>query len=132
MQKERLKLVIADENSMFRKAVKDIFHQRFDDVEIMESPNAEDALSKVVRFKPELVVTEILPYGKHPFSLIRRMKKVDGDLMVVVITNRDSEEYRQKALHSGVDLFFSKSSSNLRRIVRMVETKLQEDDDGNG
>lgn len=74
--------------------------------------NGREALEKMEKGKPDLVVTDITMPVLDGFELVARMKKNDRykDIPIIVVTGREDETDRRRSVELGVDAFISKSS----------------------
>jgi DNA-binding NarL/FixJ family response regulator len=107
-----LEALIVEDNSLFRQVMRDILNSRFPSLTVLEARDGAEALDTFEADRPGIVFMDIkLPGGLDGLELTRRMRKMDPNLTVVVVTNHDSAEYETAAINSGANFFLSKNAS---------------------
>ena len=53
--------------------------------------------------------------------LTREIKRHNPDIVIIILTNMDTSEYREAAFASGADLFLSKESVKAEEIQSLVD-----------
>jgi CheY-like chemotaxis protein len=116
-----LEALIVEDNSLFRQVMRDILNTRFPSLTVSEARNGAEALEAFESVRPKVVFMDVkLPGGLDGLELTRRMRKMDPNLVVIVVTNHDSAEYEAAALNSGADFFLSKNSSLTDEIAAIM------------
>jgi len=59
--------------------------------------------------------------GKSGLVLTREIKQRNKNIVIVVLTNLDSTEYRDAAFANGADFFLSKESANWEEIQELMK-----------
>lgn len=74
--------------------------------------NGREALERMAREKPDLVITDIVMPVMDGLELMARMKENDlyRDIPVIVVTGKEDEAFRRKSLELGVNTYIVKSS----------------------
>jgi two-component system response regulator YesN len=104
------RVLIVDDNSFFRKVVRESIYSRFPSLIISEAKDRKEALEQMLTFHPDLIFMDIrLPDG-NGLEVTRQIKELDPDVEVVILTNYDQVEYRDAAFRNKVDHFASKDS----------------------
>jgi two-component system, LytTR family, response regulator len=87
-----MKVLIVDDERLARQELKKLLSE-FAEMEIVgESPNADDAISKIKEFQPDLVFLDIQMPGKTGFEMLEELEKVPE---IVFVTAYD--EFALKA-----------------------------------
>jgi DNA-binding NarL/FixJ family response regulator len=118
------RILIIEDSTIFRTLLKETLRSRFPSVEIDESANAEEAVQKIDSNTPDLVFMDIKLPGESGLDLTAKIKTKYPDMIVVVLTSYDTEEYREAALQAKADYFLSKGSSSKESILALVESAL--------
>jgi DNA-binding NarL/FixJ family response regulator len=118
------RILLVDSHRVFRRTVRETIARRCPAVPVMEALSGEDAVRKVKRYRPGLIFTDIDIGGRRVLDLLQRIREIHPKGVIAVLTSYDLPEYREAALASGADHFFSKSASNGRTIEKIIEAEL--------
>jgi YesN/AraC family two-component response regulator len=104
------KILIVDDNSFFRKILKESIHSQFKSLIISEAKDGEEALHTIPTFLPDLIFMDIrLPDG-NGLELTRFIKGLFPNIKVVILTSYDLPEYQEAAFHYKADHCAKKDS----------------------
>ena len=104
----KLSVLLVDDNPQFLKAARDMI-AALPCVAGAECANSgAEALTKLDKFNPDLVLTDIMMPGMSGFELIRRLRAGDTPPRIVALTLHDSAEYRAAVRRSGAECLVSK------------------------
>ncbi|HSM75028.1 MAG TPA: response regulator transcription factor [Desulfobacterales bacterium] len=117
-------ILLVDSHGVFRRTVRETIARRCPGIPITEALSDEDAIRKVKRHRPGLIITDIDIRGRRVLGLLQRIREIQPESTIAVLTSYDLPEYREAALASGADLFFSKSASSGRTIEKIIEAEL--------
>jgi DNA-binding NarL/FixJ family response regulator len=117
-----LDVLIVDDNARFRDMLKATLQSAFPFALISTAPEGATALCKIAEKKPDVIFMDIRMPGKNGLVLTEEIKQSDKDIVIVVLTNMDSAEYREAAMAKGADFFLSKESTKAEQIQELVET----------
>lgn len=115
------RVLIVEDNTLFRQLFKETLHNRFPSVEIYEAIDGEEALLQVEIFRPNLIFMDIRLPGENGLELTRKIKTLYPNIIVIILTGYDLPEYRE-ASSRYADHFFSKDSSTTENIFTLVES----------
>jgi len=118
-----LKVLVVEDNTLFRQLFKEILHDRFPSVEIHEAVNGKEALREIETLRPNLIFMDIRLPGENGLELTQKVKAQYPDIVVIILTGYDLPEYRQ-ASSQYADYFFSKDSSTADNIFAVVQSIL--------
>ena len=78
--------------------------------DVMEANDGREALACLSKFRPQLIVTDLMMPGMDGVELIKRLRAdpETADLPVVAITAEATEQAEQRARRAGVDDFLAK------------------------
>ncbi|MDH3671171.1 MAG: response regulator transcription factor [Gammaproteobacteria bacterium] len=117
------KILIVDDNALFRESLRDILQVRFPTVEIDEAKDGEEALMKVEAHSPDLIFMDIHLPGENGLEVTKKVKAGYPHIVIVVVTNYDLPEYRDAAFRSGANGFLSKDSTT-KELLTLVQSTL--------
>jgi DNA-binding NarL/FixJ family response regulator len=119
------KVLLVENNQIFREAFKLNLQQYFPSLVIEEVPDGEKALKKIQTGPPALVFTDMSLPGMNGFQLIQKIKKSFPKIAVVLMTGHDLPEYREAALQYGADSFFDKGDLKWKEVKTLIEKILR-------
>jgi DNA-binding NarL/FixJ family response regulator len=116
-----VQILIVEDNAVFRHSLKQVLSVRFPFMAIAEAADSTEALAKVDTLCPDLVFMDIRLPGVNGLELARRIKSLNNQITVIVLTTFDCPEYREAAHRSGASHFFAKGSATSSEILQLVE-----------
>lgn len=122
MSNEGFRILIVEDNDIYRELFKNILQRSFPDLAIYEAANGSEALYKVDVFLPDLIFMDIHLREENGLELTRQIKAMHPNIHVVILTFYDIPEYRKAALQYGTDGFLVKASLTAAEIERLVKS----------
>jgi len=101
------RILVVDDSAVDRQVVGGLLEQRAD-FEVAYAENGTDALLKMERSCPDVVVTDINMPQKNGLELVRAMRVHFGGVPVILITAQGSEELAVQALEHGAASYVPK------------------------
>lgn len=89
--------------------------------------DGNDVISKIREFKPQVIILDLMLPVKNGFEILAELKQ-SYDLKsvpVIVFSNRDSQEDKQKVFSLGADRFFVKAMTDLSFLIETIEELAQ-------
>jgi DNA-binding NarL/FixJ family response regulator len=84
-----------------------------------EAEMARDAIAGIQHQRPDIVVLDISMPGGSGIQVLETVKKSQPAPVVIMLTNFDHPQYRQRCMQLGADHFLDKSS-NFERVIEIV------------
>ena len=117
-----IKVLHVEDDLVFRKMFVDTISKRFPDSFINQVDSCKEALSCIVMQPPDLIFMDIqLPDG-NGLILTQKIKKRYPNILIIVLTLSDCEEYRIAAKESGADNFISKNAIHENGSRKLIES----------
>lgn len=113
-------ILIVEDNTTFRKSLRDFLSVRFPSVEIQEAADGWEAMATMGRALPDMVFMDIKLPGANGLEVTRQIKQIHQNVAVAVLTSYDLPEYREAAFRSGANFFFTKGSTTGDEIISAV------------
>ncbi len=114
-------VLIVDDNSLFRKILREGLHSRFPSVSITEAKDRQETLKMMGSFLPDLIFMDIrLPDG-NGLELTRLIKQEHKNVKIVLLTSYDEPEYRDAAIRCKADHYISKDT--FIQLMQMILTQ---------
>ncbi|MCA9362384.1 response regulator [Candidatus Kaiserbacteria bacterium] len=88
------------------------------------SSDGDKVIPVMRQFKPDVVILDLMLPGKSGFEVLKEMKD-DRDLKnvpVIVFSNRDAQEDKQRAAELGAGKFYVKAMTDLSELVETIES----------
>jgi len=120
------KILIVEDNAGFRDMLRSMLHAGFPSARISIAEDAAMALRGIEQEEPDLIFMDIRMPGKNGISLTREIKRRNKQIVIVILTNMDTEEYREAAFAGGADFFLSKESVMPEEIRQLVDKIIQD------
>jgi two-component system NtrC family response regulator len=109
MSMPRAKILIADDDSSIRKVLGFILEESGYDVRAAAS--GIEALEMIEEKRPDLVLTDIKMPGMDGIALLKRIKKIDDTILVIVLTAFGTVETAVEAMKTGAADYLTKPIS---------------------
>jgi DNA-binding NarL/FixJ family response regulator len=113
--------LIVENSVTFRKTFSEALGKRFPNMVIEEAEDGAEAMRKIRSFQPQLVFMDIRLPGENGLRLTGKIKSRMPELVVIILTDYDLEEYRSAAFLKGADDFIAKGALNLSDIEEIVQ-----------
>lgn len=88
------------------------------------SNDGQHTLPAIKQFKPDVIILDLMLPGKSGFEVLEEIKSdsVLRNIPVVVFSNRDGQDDRQKAQELGAVGFYVKAMTDLSELVETIES----------
>ena len=117
-----LKVLIVEDNPIFRDALRQGLLDYFPSMVIEEAGNGDEALQTIKGGPPDLIFMDIRLPGVNGLQLTQKIKKDFPDINIAILTDYDLPEYRQAAVQYGADRFFVKNSFKWDELEALVQS----------
>ncbi len=120
-----VRILLVEDNRVFRESFKESISNHLSDVSIEEADTGEEALEKVKGCPPHLVFMDLRLPGMNGLQATRKIKSAFPEIHVAMLTGYDAPEYRQAALQYGAELYLVKESlkwDDVDAFVKLTET----------
>jgi DNA-binding NarL/FixJ family response regulator len=110
-------VLIVDDSTLVRQRLSALLAEAPGLRIVGEAANAAGALSAVRRLAPDAVVLDIRMPGASGIEVLEHIKADNPNILVIMLTNYDFDQYRRQCLASGADYFFNKA----REFERVID-----------
>lgn len=117
-----LKVLLVEDNRIFREAFKENLQQRFPAMVIEEVEGGDQALQRIIGTSFQLIFSDIQLGGMNGLQLTRKIKEDFPGVHVAILTGYDLPEYREAALQHGADRLFVKEAVNWDELSDFVNS----------
>jgi len=104
-----MRVLIADDSAFIRDRLQEML-QLFEKVEIVGSyTNGTDVLIAIQTLNPDMAIIDIKMPGMSGLEVLKEIRKNNLTMKIIILTFHATDFYRQIAMESGADYFFSKA-----------------------
>ncbi|MBI2852491.1 MAG: response regulator transcription factor [Chloroflexi bacterium] len=119
---EKIRILVADDHTLIRRGIVGLLNSQPDMEVLEEAGTGEEAVSKALVCKPDVVLMDIGMPGIYGLEATRAIKKQLPEVQVLVLTMHDREDYLFQALRAGASGYVLKGADiqDLLAAVRCV------------
>ena len=115
-----MRIFIADDSSaILNRLVKMVSQIHYTKV-IGLASNGEDAITSILKLKPDLVILDLRMSKVNGFDVIRNIKKNNLSTTVLVLTSFATSQHRELCKQLGVEYFFDKTTE-FEQAIEIIE-----------
>jgi len=104
-----MKIVIADDSSLWRDRIRNLIQNLGNENTIMEAGTGTEAMQIISEKKPDLAILDIRMPEMNGIEVLKRIKELKLKVKVCMLTNYPYPQYKKKCLEAGADYFLSKT-----------------------
>lgn len=105
-----LRILIADDNLVFRKALRHLL-ERVDYWQVIEASDGQEAVSKSVETRPDVIFLDLAMPGKDGFAAAREISALIPETPIIMCTMHLSPHVEAEARKYGIRRVISKTES---------------------
>lgn len=110
------RIFILEDHPVMRRGYRALINGEMDLEVIGEAETAAEALEKIERVPPDLVIADISLDGMNGIEFIKRLHTQYPDMEVLVVSMHDESLYAERALHAGAAGYLMKKEAESRVI----------------
>lgn len=117
--------IIEDDKNIIRILEKIIIDTNLGDI-IGKADNGNSGIDEIERFKPDIVLVDLLMPGKDGITLVREAKMIYPDIQYIMISQVSSKDMIAKAYQSGIEYYISKpiDAIEVQTVINKVKEKI--------
>lgn len=126
MEPKEIKILLVDDEESFRRPME--IWLKSHGYKVTDCGGGEEALTLIKNERPTVVFLDlIMPEGLDGLETLQRIREIDKELPVILITAYGSDQRITEAIKLGIDGFFSKSASfnSLLILINSVLNRLK-------
>jgi DNA-binding NarL/FixJ family response regulator len=108
-QPPRLRLLLVDDQPLFRKALASLIQAQFDMVVVGEASDGSEALEKIRALRPDLVVMDVQMPGTGGIDGVRGVRAAGFDVPIIMLTVSDEDADLFEAIRAGANGYLLKN-----------------------
>lgn len=122
MSKQTKKILVAEDDKFIAHAYKNALKLEGFDVEL--AGNGEIALEKVKKFKPDLMLLDLVMPVKNGFDTLRTLRKDNTDLPVIILSNLGQDTDIKQCEKFGISDYLIKSNISMKEVISKINDYL--------
>ena len=99
---KKIKVFIADDHAVLRAGLIKLLNAEPDIETVGEAGNGEDAVSKAVELKPDVLLLDLTMPGMGGIEVVHALKLKKTAVKILILTMHEDEGYLREALKAGV------------------------------
>ncbi len=117
-----IKVLIADDHALFRSGLKQLLANTSDISVEAEASNGTEVLAFISQHDFDVILLDISMPGESGLGIIKRIKSVKPDQVILVVSMHPEEQYGIRVLRDGVSGYFNKEDDfdDLIKAIRKV------------
>jgi two-component system invasion response regulator UvrY len=118
----KIRILLADDHTMFREGVKQLLSHTPDFVVADEANDAAQVLEKAHRVQCDVVILDISMPGRDGIEVLKQLKELNPRRHVLILSMYPEEQYAFRAIKAGASGYLTKNraSSELIEAIRRV------------
>lgn len=100
-QKAKKRILIVDDHPMMRQGLAQLIDNEPDLMACCEADTAGEGLNLVATKKPDLVIVDISLPGKNGLELIKDIRALSPEVLILVVSMHDETLYAERVLRAG-------------------------------
>jgi len=115
------KVFVVDDSAVVRERLITLLAEVPNVTIVGEAERPSEAIAGIQRQRPDIVVLDISMPGGSGLQVLETVKKDKPAPMVIMLTNFDHPQYRNRCMQLGADHFLDKSNS-FERVIEIVRS----------
>jgi two-component system, NarL family, nitrate/nitrite response regulator NarL len=108
-QPPRLRILLVDDQPLFRKALASLIAGQFDFSVVGEASDGGEALEQVLKLDPDIVVMDVQMPGVDGIGGVRAIRGAGRDVPIVMLTISDEDDDLFEAIEAGANGYLLKN-----------------------
>lgn len=106
-----INILIVDDHAIVRRGIKEIAEEIPQMAMVDEAENGRQALKKIAASSYDLVLLDIAMPGENGLEILRQIKKVKPETLVIILSMYSDENYVFRAWKAGADGYVTKDNT---------------------
>jgi two-component system, NarL family, nitrate/nitrite response regulator NarL len=117
----KMKILIADDSSLFRERIKDLL-KTLNNIEIIgEASDGVEAIQLIDDKSPDIVFLDIRMPLLNGIEVLRKTRSKGNKVLICMLTNFPYKQYRERCIAEGADYFFDKNL-DMNLLLNVIST----------
>lgn len=128
-----MRILIVEDEVMIREGLSKLIKTHTGHTVIGEACNGQEGLAMAVRYRPELVITDIRMPVMDGLELIETIHGMNLPIRAVILSGYSEFDYAKKAIRFGVEDYLLKplAAEDIVEVLERIQAKLKEEEQKN-
>ena len=117
-------IIIADDHSMFRSAVRKIIQEHQNYAVVGEATDGLALLELLKKVKPDLIILDISMPNLRGIEAAREIKQLFPEVKILILTMHSDQDYLGKSISAGVEGYLLKQDADTE-LIRAIKKVLK-------
>lgn len=129
-----MRIVIVEDEVKIREGMGKLIESQTDHMVLGEAADGEEGLEMILRFKPDLVITDIRMPKMDGLEMIRELYSRKVPVHTVILSGYSEFEYAKRAIQYGVDDYLLKplAADDIQEMLATIEQRIKKEELANG
>jgi DNA-binding NarL/FixJ family response regulator len=114
---QKYRIVIAEDHTILREGLRSLLLSSPEFEVVGEAEDGREAIQCVVKYKPDLILTDLSMPRMNGMDAIREIKRGSPDTKILVLTVHKTEEYILATFKAGADGYLLKDSTHAELVM---------------
>ena len=116
-----IRIFIIDDETPIRQWIRFCIERSDSAFEVIgDSPNGEDGISALESMNADIVILDIMMPGVNGLEIIPKLRQIQPEIFIIMLTNFAEFEYIQKAVRNGATEYFLKSEITEEKLMNCL------------
>ena len=115
----KMRVLLADDHPIVRDGLKAILEAQPDIEVVGEAASGQEAVEKVGRLKPDIVIMDLAMPGMSGIEATRRIKQQNPDVKIMALTMHDDDEYFFQVINAGASGYYIKGGPSAELVTAL-------------
>ncbi len=117
-----MKIVIADDSSLWRDRIISMLIDIDEVFVVSEAENGTEALQIIMEKEPDLAILDIRMPEINGIELLKKIRELKMNTKIIMLTNYSYPQYKKRCMDAGADYFLSKTDDI--EYIKIVVTRM--------
>ncbi len=117
----RITIVLVDDHALVREGLREIIDSHDDMTVVGEADHSEEAVDRVARLRPDVVLLDIEIPGGEPTDTVIRMRALSPKSQIVIVSMYDGPQLLRRLIAAGIRGYLLKSVDR-RELVSAIRS----------
>lgn len=124
-----MRIVIVEDEIKIREGMGKLIESQTNHIVVGEAANGEEGLEMILRFKPDLVITDIRMPKMDGLEMIRELNYRKFPVHTVILSGYSEFEYAKKAIQYGVEDYLLKplGVEDIEKMLKTIDERIKEE-----
>lgn len=128
-----MRILIVEDEIKIREGMAKLISAHTTHKVIGEAQSGQEGIDMVLRFRPDLVITDICMPKMDGLEMIEKLRDQNVHMHIVILSGYSEFEYAKKAIQFGVDDYLLKplAAEDIKELLRKIERKIEQEEQKN-